>query len=291
MRIGRFGIVLAAIALAGLAATASARADFAVIPAGAAQPGSDPAHASPLEALLSKLATTIAGRDDVAVRCYSLIGWQNAIAGFDVPGEIGGFVYTPSTALDGTYAADATVAHLSPYVCSALQEFATATAKPTKCPTVHPVQKTVTRLVIVKKRINGKLSARKVKRTRTITVQELGTPAPCEPDVGTPLGDANERYVYALLAFAHESTHLRQDTVGSESLASADAEGQANCTGLQWVPWVAQQLGDTADDGQTLASWYFNRFFGTQYFPAEYVPADCHADGPLDLTPGDGVWP
>jgi hypothetical protein len=291
VRVARLVVVVTVVALAGLAATASARADFAVIPAGAAQPGSDPAHATPLETLLSKLATTIAGRDDVAVRCYSLSGWQNAIAGFDAPGEIGGFVYTPATGLDGTFAADALVAHLSPYVCDALEEFASAVAKPTKCPTVHPVAKTVTRLVTVKKRVKGKLVARKVKRTRTITVQELGTPAPCEPDVGTSLGTANERYTYALLAFAHESTHLRQDTIGSAPLSEADAEGQANCTGLQWVPWVAQQLGDTADDGQTLATWYFNRFFGTQYFPAEYVPSDCHADGPLDLTPGDGVWP
>lgn len=291
MRVARLGVVVAAVALAALAATATARADFAVLPASAAEPGSDPAHTTPLETLLSKLATTIAGRSDVSVRCYSQAAWQNAIAGLSAPGEIGGFVYTPATGADGTFAADAAVAHLSPYVCAALQEFALAAAKPTKCPTVHPVQKTVTRLVTVKKRVKGKLVARKVKRRQTVTVQELGAPAPCQPDVGTPLGSANERYTYAMLTLAHEATHLRQDTIGAASLAQPAAEGQANCSGLQWVPWVAQQLGDTADDGQSLASWYFNRFFSTQYFPAEYVPADCHADGPLDLTPGDGVWP
>lgn len=158
----------------------------------------------------------------------------------------------------------------------------------------------------------------RVAKTITSTVTE--PPAPCF--VGTPITQgtsipgecrssscfavltnepqsywtAYDRYAQAIVTLAHESIHMQQLVDG----ASVDAvlptsETDAECYGIQWAPYVAEQLGATPDDGQAIAKWSFDIDYpalqGVTHNNSPYWSADCHQDGPLDLTPGDGVWP
>jgi hypothetical protein len=95
---------------------------------------------------------------------------------------------------------------------------------------------------------------------------------------------------------AHESIHLLQDVPGvSVAAVLPTSETDANCYGLQWVPCVAQQFGATPDDALAIAKYAYDvlypRYQGITHNGSPYWSADCHQDGPLDLTPGDGVWP
>lgn len=80
----------------------------------------------------------------------------------------------------------------------------------------------------------------------------------------------------------HESIHLKGDPV----------EAEAECYGMQWIAYAAEQLGDTADDANAIALWYTTRLYPQRETDApEYWSAECRAAGALDLTPDDGVFP
>jgi hypothetical protein len=317
---------LGVIVVAAIAAVAAgqARADTAVLPTSDSLPWTDPAHHSPLEVLASSVASRIAGRD-AAVVCDGENDWQQLSATYHFnPAYELGFVPWRYYLATRTFVSDATTVFLSPGTCTSLWKYGMAATKPTKCSvtttTTQIVNKTVrykaTVRTRVKKRVRvkGKWIVRTVvvKRTVTktkqvpqaVTTTTTGDPEPCYDGAtktekpGQPSTYWSDYWEYAqnLLVLAHESIHLTQDRAG----ASIDAvlpssETNANCYGLQRIASVAQQFGAAPDDAQAIAQFTFDqiypRFQGITYNNSPYWSADCRQDGPLDLTPGDGIWP
>jgi len=298
-------------ALAAVAAS-SARADTPVLPDDGSLPWTDPAHASPLEQFLTGLASEVAERQ-VRVYCNGETDWNSlgSQREFD-PNGVGGFVDV-RVYWSGEIVEDSNIAHLSPLACWHLWTFGKASLKPTKCQTTETVTETVYRIeryqttvrVKVKKRVRVKgkwvtktvWTTKKVWRTRqvpvTLTKQVPGPPAPCYGTQGaSPPAegwDAYDRYALSFLVFAHESIHLFYDRAGYTYLG-ARGETLANCYGMQLAPWVAWKLGASEDDARAIGRYIWDRIYAN-YQGTEYWSADCRADGPLDLSPGDGVWP
>ena len=243
-------------------AAGAARADVAVVPNDGSTPFDGGAEVtSPLEAAAGAIASHIAGRP-VSVRCEADADWATLAgnAGYQ-PSQILGYV----TFLNGG-AGD--VAELSSDICRSLQTFAAATTKPTKC-------QVATRVVVRIRR----------KRTYSSVLQPF---APCFVN-GAQLNPTDQpfwnQYFYvaeALQTLAHESIHLQGDPV----------EADAECYGMQWVAYAAQQLGDTPDDAAAIAQYYATRLYPTRQSqsPAYWSP-ECRPNGKLDLTPGDNAWP
>ena len=91
-----------------------------------------------------------------------------------------------------------------------------------------------------------------------------------------PTGRTTRTYAIAILTLAHESIHLSGIVGGtlSNGLAVGDpqAEAKADCYGMQWMPYVAEQLGDTPDDAQAIARYFWDKVY------------------PLDLTLDPEYW-
>ena len=148
-------------------------------------------------------------------------------------------------------------------VCGSLQAFAVASSKPTKCQLL-------------------------VRVTRKKKVRSATQPAtPCFSN-GRQLSASNAFWnayfetAEALQTLVHESIHLRGDAV----------EADAECYGMQYLAYAAQQLGDTPDDAGAIAQYYATQLYPSRLTqsPAYWSP-ECRANGALDLTPNDGVWP
>ena len=269
-------LVAAAATLLFAACAGAARADVATI----ASDGSTPfdggaAVTSPLEQVAGAIASTIAGRV-VSVRCEAVADWTSlAHAGRFEPSQVLGYVsFANGIPVD--------YAELSPDICQSLQTFAQATTKPTKCTPKAPDQVVRQKVVTV---VNGK---RIVKwRTKTVQSAPLTAPAPCFAD-GKQLAQSNAFWdayfstAEALQTLVHESIHLRGDAV----------EANAECYGMQYLAYAAQQLGDTADDATAIARYYATKLYPLRrtQTPA-YWSADCRENGALDASPNDGAWP
>jgi hypothetical protein len=275
----------AAVLAATLALTAVALGDSRAIPATAPAPWSDPAHQTPLEQLASRIASHIAGKA-VTVSCESDYDWDQAVtaAGGD-PADESGFVATQWNGATGEPISLSTNAELSSAICGPLQQFALATVKPTKC--------TVRRVAL----IAGTRRTAPVKKAATAIV-------PCYLGGGRTTArmtaaywSAYNLYSIAILTLAHESIHLG-GTVGgtlANGLQVGDplAEAKGDCYGMQWMPYVAEQLGDTPNDAQAIARWFWDKVY-PQDLPAHpnYWSADCKPGGALDLhLAGPAVWP
>lgn len=271
-----------------------ASADSAPIRDDGSLPWTNPSHQSPLEVLAGEIASEIAGRP-VSVRCHGDYEWSRIAS----PGTLG-FVAGYYDAATDTWAADATLVYLGPGVCSYLNRFALASPKPTKCEArttvLETVWRTVTVRTTVKVKVNGKLVT-KVVTTRkrvphTVEKQATGPPAPCylgngKRAAGRPASYWQEygEYAHSILTLAHESIHLQQIRAGLPARAVDVDEAEAGCYGIQWIARVAQRLGAAADDGQTIAAYYYEELSGARDTP------DCVPGGALDLSPADGIWP
>jgi len=88
-----------------------------------------------------------------------------------------------------------------------------------------------------------------------------------------------EAEVVALHVVVHEAMH-----VGGEF-----AEAAAECTAMQHDAEAAAMLGAAPEEARALAEAYFRDVYPRM--PDEYRSGDCSADGPLDLSPGDGTFP
>ena len=101
----------------------------------------------------------------------------------------------------------------------------------------------------------------------------------------------------AILTLAHESIHLGGVVGGrlSNGLAAGDqqAEAKADCSGMQWMPYVAEQLGDTPDDAQAIATYFWDKIYPlSRATHPEYWSPDCRPGGALDAhLPGATAWP
>jgi hypothetical protein len=282
---GRGALAGAAVLAAGLVLATGALGDTRAVPPSASLPGTDPVHQSPLELLASRIASRIAGRT-VSVRCESDADWANLVtqAGGDPAGE-SGFVATDWNGSTGQLLSISSVAELSSAIRAPLQQFAAAAVKPTKCtvrrgaPAAGPRRNVVSR------------------STRTAIV-------PCYLGADRTAAAMPQAYwsdyendAIAILTLAHESVHLG-GTVGgmlANGLAVGDqhAEAKADCYGMQWMPYVAEQLGDTADDAHAIARYFWDKIYPLSLpAHAQYWSADCRPGGALDERPsGTAAWP
>ena len=305
--------VLALIAAGAIAATASADsvpfADDGALPwvSGATV-------TSPLEGFAATVATRIAGRP-VTIRCEGDTDWQTLAGerGFDPSLELG---YVSWRYQSGNIS-PSDFTELSPTVCLYLQRFAAAATKPTKCSAPVTTQTTtyqtrrvkVTTRVKSSVRVNGKLVTRWTNRTVwvtkrvPVTVKRTvpGPPGACYVNghaAVAGLGDSfwgeYDRYAQSLLTLAHESIHL-SGVVGGRLSSGAlvgdqQAEAKAECYGIQWLPYAAEQFGTTSDDARAIAAYTYDfvypRTKGTEYWSPE-----CRDGGALDLKPSSSLWP
>ncbi len=307
-----------------LAGATDARADTGVIPDTPDLPWTDPNHLSPLEVLSSQIASQIAGRE-ARVYCNGQNDWDILRAQRSIPESVWGYVANPATyyVQSRTWVSSSPDAKLAPIACQYLWSFAKAQAKPTKCDaskkvtTSHAVtvryKKRVAVKVIRRVKVNGVYVKRHVivyrqvwrtrreQRTTTTTVPLGRVPCYSTAEPGTTVtppagGEAEYRnFVFAILNLAHESIHLFDLTAGKsiDIVATRQAgESRAECLGMQNMARVAVALGDTPDDASALATYYALKMYpGRQTSNPDYWSPDCVANGRLDQTPGDGIWP
>lgn len=267
----------------------SAFGDTAPVPAGLQW--TDPAHDTPLELLAGRIASHIAGAP-VTVHCENDGDWTTVVAqmGGD-PNSESGFVATQWNGSTGELLTLSSVAELSSAICVPLEQFASAQTKPTKC------------LVVAA----GKLAAtRRAARSAAAALRARAklAAAPCYLGGGKTAAQMTPSYwanyavdAVAILTLAHESIHLGGIVGGtlSNGLAVGDpqAEAKADCFGMQWMPYVAEQLGDTPDDAQAIARYFWDKIYPLS-LPShpEYWSADCRPGGALDTRPpGTTAWP
>jgi hypothetical protein len=291
--------VLAAwcLALAGLLAVVGpALGDTAPLLPAVGLPWSDPAHQTPLELLAGRIASRIAGRA-VTVRCEGDGDWAELMRrrGGD-PSAEQGFVGSKWNGATGQLLEVASTIELSgAAVCLPLAEFAAAASKPTKCMVVRVASVRGEQRAAVARRPAGRTK----RQTRRVLVQRpcyLGggrTAASMPP----PFWSAYERYATAIQALAHESVHA-SGVVGGQlpsglPVGDRQAEAKAECFGMQWIGYLASELGDTPDDGRAIASYVWDMIYPRfRTSNPEYWSADCRPGGALDVrTPGSTAWP
>ena len=321
--LGRAVVLSAAVVCSAWIGVSLASADSAVIPDTDALPWTDPSHQSPLEVLVSQIASSLAGRP-VRAYCNGQTDWDTLArnVGFDgsmVWGYVAPPLYWYPTL--GTFADDSTYTQLATNDCDRLWQFAKASTKPTKCPAYRTVSETKRVRVryrapaTVKLRRRVKLKGKWVTRTvtskrvvwktrvetRTTTSQQQLGLLPCysqtDPEVTQDAFPGGERaysdFVFAIQTLAHESGHLRDFTSGKPVInTSAQAESRAECFGMQNIARVAIALGAGPDDATNMQRWYWENYYPLRQTQLpDYWSPDCRADGPLDESPGDGVWP
>jgi hypothetical protein len=309
------GIVLAC-AFGGFAATAAA--DTPTLPADAPLAWGDPTYQSPLENLASTIASKVANRS-VTVRCEGDFDWTTlAVQGsFDPQVELG---YVEARFYSsGAVASISGFTELSPVVCLALQQFAIATTKPTKCSS--PVTTSSTNIEVrtsrrhVRKQVvrvvHGVRRKVWVKVWKPVSVRvpvttSTTTEGPAEACYGSSGLERNpqdvaywndyDRYAMGLLTLAHESIHLGGYVGGSfpNGLQAGypDAEARAQCYGMQWMPYVAEQLGASPDDALAIARFAYSQIYPWYRTGAPaYWSSECRPGGALDLhTVGATIW-
>lgn len=293
--------VLAMIAVVGLAVTAatvSASADTVPFANSPDLPWTNPTHESELELLLSKIATQIA-KKDVTIRCEGDTDWRKLVTerGGDPDAELG-YVGVDFSRRTGELRSLANFAELTgEEVCLPLKRFAVAATKPTKCVVTQYKKSTV----YVQKLVKGA-----TKRVPTVVVTKVKSPptrcylgnkriARAMPD---SYWDAYWGYSTAILTLAHEAIHLG-GMVGMRFsngvvAGDSDSEAKANCYGMQWMPFVAQQLGAAPDDAQAIAGFYWDVIYPGYKLSAysNYWSADCRPGGAMDIRPaGKTAWP
>jgi hypothetical protein len=90
------------------------------------------------------------------------------------------------------------------------------------------------------------------------------------------------RITMALAVVAHESYHV----LGYSN------EAQVECYGLQSVWFVANKLGASIDEAQSLASLYATRMYATRRTTSpEYWSPECRDGGKYDLRRSLARWP
>lgn len=85
--------------------------------------------------------------------------------------------------------------------------------------------------------------------------------------------------VAAVHVVVHEAVHV----------AGEYNEAITECTAMQDDARAAELLGASSADARALARTYYEQVY-PQMHP-DYRSSGCVADGPLDLSPGDGVFP
>jgi hypothetical protein len=274
------GAIAAVSVAAALVVVGSASADRSTLASNTVAPWwGGAAVVTPLEALAGRIATRIAGHQ-VTVRCETASRFRSLAGSRDVSG----FVHTVVDPRTGRYAATATVIELTSQVCGPLQRFAAAAIKPTRC-----TERGQTRYVPC---FVGTPVAR-----GSAGASICWSESPSCYRVASYSGaywDAYGDYASAIQTLAHEAIHTFQAQAGRLRPQGNLVEQQAECYGMQWMPWVATQLGDSGADPQRIATYFW---LGPYRDEASRLPAywssDCKPGGALDVR-GAGsrrYWP
>jgi hypothetical protein len=289
--------VVAALGLAVLAATAS-HADTAPLPDSPDLPWTDPAHGSLLELMLSQLASHIAQKE-VTIRCEGETDWRKLVTqhGGDPNAELG-YVATDISRRTGEIRSISDFAEIAgESVCLPLKKFAVAQTKPTKCVVTLFKKSTV----YVMRKVNG---VRK-RVPRTVIKKVKNPPARCylgnlkiAREMPESYWETYAEYAVAIQSLAHESIHLGgivgQRLPNGLALGDPDGEAKAHCYGMQWMTYIAQELGASPDDAQSIAFFYWDLIY-PEYKTSSYSwywSADCRPGGALDIRPaGHTAWP
>jgi hypothetical protein len=297
----RFIVLAFAALIAALALAVSASAENATLPTGNL-PWSDPSHNSPLEQVASSFASRIAERP-VRVQCHSEAEW----AALGLPSGALGIVRFRYNVYTGVIVATEDIAHLREAVCGWTQVYGQASSKPTRCATVDTVTRTVYDTVRVKKKVwywkkirlrNGQ--TKRVRKSKYVWVTKQVPRIVTEqvPGPGIPCYGSNEalpaeysNYSLMLEVISHEVIHLWDDRVGYRMQTQASAESRAECFGMQLLPAWALTFGGDEDDAKALAKYYWDVVYPKWGPTSPYWRPDCAPNGPLDISPNDGVWP
>ena len=300
----------------------SRRLILAVIPDTPNLPWSDPGHQSAFELLASGVASQIVGRD-VYVHCHGRRDWSSLTAATMSPEIEWGFI--PSVPdVGGLFVSSSPGMELSPVACEHLWRYAKAVRKPTTC--VASKTRTATTTVTVRRRVridlpvakrvrvDGRLVTRTQvvrkwvwrswKETRTATRTVRVGRVPCyRPAVASGVSVASPavgsreyfNYVFAIETLAHESIHLLDLTAG-KSIQPVATPATVGVSGRlprdADHPRVAVALGASADDAESMTRYFLERVYPLRKAEnPDYWSPDCKANGPLDQTPDDGVWP
>jgi hypothetical protein len=255
-----------------------ARADRATVSQVAAGPwdGGD-AIVTPIEWLSSKIASHIASHT-VSVRCETASSFR-ALGGADNAG----FVSTISDPRTNRFTRTSTIIELAPRVCGALQRFAQAPFKPTRCrdEESNAFVSCFDGAAVAR----GSVGAALCRGAHCYSIVRYSR------DYWMRYSE----YSYAISTLAHEAIHTEQAIKGAALPPSELIETQADCYGMQWMPWVAGQLGDAPNDAQSIAT-----YFWFMQYPAKeslrltkpYWSPDCRPGGRLDIRPpGSTLWP
>jgi hypothetical protein len=181
-----------------------------------------------------------------------------------------------------------TVAHLAPMVCGPLQDFATTAAKQTEC-------RPLTTGTTAKRVRNGKKWV-----VRHVSATVHGPLQPCYATNGelnsfdSSYWETYEDIAQAVLTLTHESIHLGGvvgGIVDGQPVGDQQAEAKAECDGMQWLPWAAEQLGAAPADAQAMARYALDIDY-PKYQGTAYWSADCRPGGALDgRTDQSRPWP
>lgn len=276
-----------------LSTAGAALADTAPVSGRPGASWADPAHTSPFELLVSRIASRIAGHT-VSIRCETPEGWASAIdAAGGNPNAEDGSVSAGWNSATGTLTALPDVAELNgERVCGPLERFAAATVKPTTC--LAAAGGTADLLAVsharARRALEGGLGM--PLDTRSPARQ----PGPCYLGAGTTAAAlptafwvAYGSYAVAILTLTHESIHLSGvvggTLPGGLEVGDPQAEAKANCYGMQWMSYAATRLGDTPADAHAIARYYWENIYpqARTAGPPGYWSASCVPGGALDL--------
>lgn len=140
--------------------------------------------------------------------------------------------------------------------------------------------RTVTKPVRV--RVNGKLvwRERPVRtRVRTVEVTTVSVKVRDEPIFATCADWTKKLWAYQ--TFSHETMHLY----------GIDSERDAECYGMQALPWFMARLGVDSAFARDIATDVWNDIYLRRPANSAYVSGECRDGGRLDLVPGSTSWP
>ena len=269
-------VVTSALILGGLVPAATA--DGVTVSADAPAPWAGGARTvTPLEVVAAQIASRIAGHP-VSVSCEGVPRFRSGDGG-----DALGLVRTLVDERTGTYAKTATLIELTSEVCGPLQRFAQTAPKPTEC--FDAYRSTSVPCFIGKSVNRGSGTQAICMSTKCYSVVKAGS---------TAYWNAYGRYAEAILTLAHEAIHTQQAVLGRARPSDDLVEAQAECSGMQWMRWVAEQLGDSQEDGEAIARYFWIGMYPQvgSFRGRPYWSADCRAGGKLDIRAADAtVWP
>jgi len=271
-------LILLTLALAVGVLVPAATADDVTVPRDAPAPWAGGARTvTPLEAAAAQIASRIAGHP-VSVSCEGVPRFRTSDGG-----DALGLVRTLVDERTWIYAKTATLIELTSEVCGPLQRFAQSAPKPTEC---FDAFRGASVPCFIGKSVKRTVAGQAVCMSSTCySVVKAGSSA---------YWDAYGRYATAILTLAHEAIHTQQAVAGRLRPGDDLVEAQAECSGMQWMRWVAQQLGDSQEDGEAIARYFWIGMYpqAGSFRGRPYRSAECRPGGKLDIrAAGATFWP